>query len=263
MGDWRDYDGVAETYERVHASRLAQPAKDLVALAGVGAGQRVLDLGAGTGVVAAAASAAGADAVATDPSLPMLTVGRAARPSLWAAAATAIDLPFANGTFDAVLAGFVLAHFADPKTALFDAIRVTKPGGAIGVSSWSDGRDAFTDAWNEVLDGVMPREMLRSSLKTAIPNHDRFSRPDAVDAALRDAGLHTIRIEQAVYEWHYDRDEYVDGLSVWAAGRLARDLAGDAVWDMVMERAKKVFAERFPDPLHDRRTVLLATARRD
>ena len=49
MDDWRSYDAVAETYARVHAPRLAEPASDLVEIADVRQGWRVLDVGSGTG----------------------------------------------------------------------------------------------------------------------------------------------------------------------------------------------------------------------
>jgi len=52
MDDWRSYDSVAETYARIHAPRLAEPARDLVQLTGIEAGWRVLDVGTGTGVAA-------------------------------------------------------------------------------------------------------------------------------------------------------------------------------------------------------------------
>src|SRR2546421_322661 len=71
--DWRSYDGIAETYARVHAARTAPPAKDLVEIVAPPAGGRVLDVGTGTGVAARAALAAGAAFVAgIDPSVPML-----------------------------------------------------------------------------------------------------------------------------------------------------------------------------------------------
>jgi ubiquinone/menaquinone biosynthesis C-methylase UbiE len=37
--------------------------------------------------------------------------------------------PFRNGAFDAVTGNFVLSHFRRYETALFDMIRVRKPGG--------------------------------------------------------------------------------------------------------------------------------------
>ena len=61
MDGWRSYDDVAEIYERVHAPRLAGPARDLVAFAEPPLGGRVLDIGTGTGVAAEAAAAAVGD----------------------------------------------------------------------------------------------------------------------------------------------------------------------------------------------------------
>jgi len=129
MNDWRSYDEVAEAYERVHAPRLAEVARDLVGFAEIGPGTDVLDIGTGTGVAAQAAADAGARAVGIDPSTGMLEVGRRQRPSIPFAAADTIDLPFRNGAFDAVTGNFVLSHFRRYETALFDMMRVLKPGG--------------------------------------------------------------------------------------------------------------------------------------
>ena len=121
MDDWRSYDGIAETYERINAPRLAQPAGDLVALAQPPHGGRVLDVGTGTGVAAsAAASLLGPEGVpvGVDVSLGMLAQAARSRPSLRLAAAEAIDLPFRDATFDAVTANFVVSHFTKYQTAL-------------------------------------------------------------------------------------------------------------------------------------------------
>jgi hypothetical protein len=45
---------------------------------------------------------------------------------------------------------------------------------------------------------------------------------------------------------------------VWATGRFVRQMLGENDWAAFMERVRATFAERFPDPLHDRRDVLLA-----
>jgi ubiquinone/menaquinone biosynthesis C-methylase UbiE len=258
MDDWRSYDDVAATYERVHAPRFAEPARDLLALAGVGAGQRVLDVGTGTGVAARVAAELGADAVGVDASIEMLRVGRAAHADLRLAAAEAIDLPFANGQFDAVVGTFVLAHFARVDTALFDIVRVTRPGGTVAFTSWADARDAFGDTWLKLVTDVVPKELLEPSVARAIPNHDRFTRRAAVEEALHDAGLRHVRTEPATYEWSYALDDYLDGLEVWAVGRFAKEMLGPEAWTAFRARARSAFADRFPDPLHDRRDVLLA-----
>jgi len=260
MDDWRSYDRTAETYERVHAQRFAEPARDLAALAGVRSGATVLDVGTGTAVAAAVARDIGATAVGIDPSVGMLTVARDTRPEIPLAAAEAIDLPFRDGTFDIVLGSFVLAHFTKVETALFDIIRVTKPDGVIGFTTWMDGRDAFTDTWRELVLGVVPEDMLEQTLEKAIPNHDRFARRAPVEEVLIDAGLRHVRTEPMRYEWRFARDDYVDGLTTFAMGRFVREMLGEADWKRFMDRAHEVFAERFPDPLHDTREVLLAIA---
>jgi ubiquinone/menaquinone biosynthesis C-methylase UbiE len=263
MDDWRSYDRTAAIYERVHGPRLADPARDLVELAGVREGARVLDVGTGTGVVAAVTAELGAHAFGVDPSEGMLQVARSAHPDLRFAAAQAIDLPFPDGTFDVTLGSFVLAHFATVETALFDIIRVTKPGGVIGFTTWTDGRDAFTDTWRELVSTVVPDDLLEPTMDKAIPNHDRFTSRAAVEEVLIDAKLRHVRTEPAAYEWRYGRDEYVDGLTVWATGRFVREMLGEEDWERFLERVRSTFADRFPDPLHDRRDVLLAIATKE
>lgn len=258
MDDWRTYDAVAETYDRVHAPRFSEPGRDLVAAAGVGAGERVLDVGAGTGVVAEAVEAAGARAVGIDRSLAMLAAGRAHRPELSLVAAEAIDLPFRDRSFDAILGNFVLAHFAKADTALFDLRRVLKPEGRIGFTSWSDTKDAYQGAWLELVEGVVPRDMLAPAYAAAAPGHERFKRPDAVEEALREAGFRNIRTERKRYQWTYARDDLVEGLGTWTVGRFVRNMLGEPGWASLMERTRGAFAERFPDPLTDFRDVILA-----
>src|SRR5581483_8334463 len=159
VDDWRSYDGVAEIYERVHAPRMIEPARDLLAMCEPPSGGRVLDVGCGTGAaVALAQELVGPSglAVGVDLSLGMLRVGARARPGARLAAASAIDLPFADGTFDVVSASFVLSHVTKYETALFDMLRVLRPGGRLAVSSWADGdRDELQTTWLELVEGVV------------------------------------------------------------------------------------------------------------
>jgi ubiquinone/menaquinone biosynthesis C-methylase UbiE len=258
VNDWRSYDGVAETYERVHSPRFAEVARDLVELASVGSDARVLDVGTGTGVAAAVAVEAGATAVGVDASFGMLAVGRRVRPGLRLAAAEAIDLPFRDGAFDAALGNFVLAHFTKVETALFDVIRVVRPGGRVAFSAWADGPDAYQEAWRGMIESVVPREMLQPAYQQAAPWHERFRSRNAVEEALIDAGLRHVRTEIAKYRWAYSRADYLDGLEVFATGRFVREMLGEQGWADFAARVRGEFADRFPDPLNDFRDVILA-----
>lgn len=259
MDEWRSYDDIAEAYERIHAPRLAEPARDLVGFAQVGDGTRVLDVGTGTGVAAEAAVAAGASALGVDASLGMLRTGRAARPNVRTAAAEAIDLPFRDAAFDAVIANFVIAHFTKYQTALFDMTRVLRRGGRMSLTAWADADDDLTRTWLELVEGVVPREVLTAAMAEALPWRERFRSREALEEALMDAGMRSVRSEVRPYRFRYALDEYVDGLATWSTGRFVRSMLGDAAFGSFHERAKKVFTERFADPVNDFREVVFVT----
>lgn len=262
MNDWRSYDEVAEAYERVHAPRLAEVARDLVAFAEIGAGASVLDIGTGTGVAAKAAADAGARAVGIDPSIGMLEVARRERPSIPLVAADTIDLPFRNGAFDAVTGNFVLSHFRRYETALFDMMRVLKPGGRVALTSWSDVKDDLQTTWSEMLESVVPREMLEPVWAAAAPWHARFADRQAVEQALIDAKLRHVRTEKRRFQFQYSQADFLAGQEIWATGRFVKEMLGDAGWPAFQERVRTTFAERFADPLNDFRDVILATGKK-
>lgn len=261
MDDWRSYDDVAATYERIHAPRMAEPAADLIAAAGVTPGNRVLDVGTGTGVAAQAAiEAAGPDGlvVGIDVSGGMLDVGRRVRGGVRFAAASAIDLPFADATFDAVVANFVLSHFTRYETALYDILRVLRVGGRLAVSSWGPGEDELDRTWWELVQGVVQVEMLADIRKKTAPWWDRFADRTLLQETLFEAGLRRIGVEKHRYRFRYSIEEYIAGRAAWGPGRFVRQMLGPEAFERFLARTHDVFAERFPDPLTDLREVLIA-----
>lgn len=261
MDGWRSYDDVAEIYERVHAPRFAEPARDLLALASPAPGARILDIGTGTGVAAEAARVATGDAgfvVGIDVSFAMLSVGKRARPSLRFAAAEAIDLPFPNGTFDTVTGNFVIGHFTKHQTALFDIARVLRPTGRVALSSWADRRDNLQETWLELACSVVPKEVLRSAVTDAYPWGEHFTRRENLEQALLDAGFRHVRTERREYHFHYALEEYVDGLGAFTIGRFVREMLGPPGWESFRARALEAFRQQFADPVNDFREAWLA-----
>ncbi|HKP97566.1 MAG TPA: class I SAM-dependent methyltransferase [Fibrobacteria bacterium] len=102
---------------------------------------RVLEVAAGTGVVTramASALPASVSIAATDLSQPMLDQAAAlgtSRPVEWRQA-DAMQLPFADGSFDAVVCQFGVMFFPDKAKAFSEARRVLKPGGLFLFNVW-------------------------------------------------------------------------------------------------------------------------------
>ncbi len=99
------------------------------------AGGRLLDLGTGTGDIALAAleQATPPRVVGGDFTLEMMRVGQQ-RPNgqqvRWAGT-DALNLPFPDNTFDAVVSGYLLRNVADVRRAWAEQFRVLKPGGRV------------------------------------------------------------------------------------------------------------------------------------
>jgi demethylmenaquinone methyltransferase/2-methoxy-6-polyprenyl-1,4-benzoquinol methylase len=106
-----------------------------VAALGCAAGDSVLDVGTGTGDFLPLLNARGCRATGADFTFAMLQAGRAklrrAASSAPLLAADALRLPFADGTFDGAINGFLLRNVADLPAALTEMLRVLRPGGRI------------------------------------------------------------------------------------------------------------------------------------
>jgi ubiquinone/menaquinone biosynthesis C-methylase UbiE len=113
----------------------------LVAACGVGAGDRVLDVAAGAGNAAIPAALAGADVVASDLTPELLEVGRAASRGRGARLewreADAEALPFEDAAFDVTLSCVGVMFAPHHQAAADELVRVTRPGGRIGLLSWT------------------------------------------------------------------------------------------------------------------------------
>jgi demethylmenaquinone methyltransferase/2-methoxy-6-polyprenyl-1,4-benzoquinol methylase len=102
----------------------------------------VLDVGTGTGKLGAAVFEAAPDArvVGVDFTQAML---RAAPRSLKRAGADALQLPFGDAQFDAVVSAFLVRNLADPASGIAEQARVLRPGGRLAVLETTPGPDGL------------------------------------------------------------------------------------------------------------------------
>ncbi|MEA2843449.1 MAG: hypothetical protein QOJ69_1120 [Actinomycetota bacterium] len=232
---------------------------DVGRLGGLGADNRVLDLGCGGGRHAFEAFRRGADVVALDRSDretkdvagmfgAMRAEGQAPAGSL-AVAVTgdALTLPFADASFDRVIAAEVLEHVVDDRAAIAELARVLRPGGrlAVTVPRWFPEKVC----WALSSDYHAP----------AVPDgHVRIYRRGVLRARLEAAGL---RVDGASHA-HALHSPYwwlrclvgLDRPDAWPVRQYHRFL----VWDITRGHRAVRRLERTLDPVLGKSLVLYA-----
>src|SRR4051794_10540102 len=161
------FDVSADAYGRFmgrYSEQLAVPFADL---ADVRPGHRVLDVGSGPGALTAVlVQRLGSGAVAAvDPSPSFVAASRDRLPDVDVQQGTAEHLPYADDTFDRVLAQLVVQFMTDPVEGLRDMARVAVPGGVVAACVWDHGggQGPLSLFWRAVrdLDHTSPGESER------------------------------------------------------------------------------------------------------
>ena len=188
-------------YETLLVPLIFEPyAVDLVERLAARSPRSVLEVACGTGVVTrrmAETLPASVSIVASDLNLPMLqhaaSVGTA-RPVEWRQA-DALQLPFADESFDAVVCQFGAMFFPDKGKGFAEVRRVLAPGGVFLLSVWDRIEDnEIADIVTTALGGLFPTDPPRFMARTPHGYHDlatilRDLRRGGFDAAPRTSTL--------------------------------------------------------------------------
>ena len=223
---------------------------------GIGPGTSVIDVGCGAGRHSFEAYRRGADVVAFDQSVKdlndvdailtaMKEQGEApASARAEAVKGDALDLPYADGTFDCVIASEILEHVPQDDRAIAELVRVLKPGGslAITVPRWLPEKVCW---------------LLSDEYHANEGGHIRIYRADVLRTRLAAAGLwpgssHHAHALHAPFWWlkcavGVDRD----AAAVRAYHRLL-------VWDLTKRPWLTRTAERLLNPLFGKSLVVYA-----
>lgn len=206
------FDRIAGLYDRMNSvmtaglhHRWRRRAADL---AGVGPGDRVLDVATGTGDLAlelAPRVTGGGEVVACDFSEVMLELARRKATQLPPGAAdvrfesaNALALPYADNSFAAATVGFGARNFSDLDRGLAEMVRVVRPGGRVVVLEITTPRRRplswFYELWFDRLIPGLGRLAGNSDAYEYLPSSvRRFPGPDALAARMAGAGLHRLR----------------------------------------------------------------------
>jgi len=150
--------GDAEAYERFMGrwSRLVAPR--LVDFTGLPERGRMLDVGSGTGSLtfAIAKQMGQARIVGIDPSQEYVAYAITRNPFADRASfevGDAQQLRYADASFDAALSLLVFNFIPDPKKAVFELRRVTRPGGCLSAAVWDygDGMQMLRRFWDAAI----------------------------------------------------------------------------------------------------------------
>jgi len=145
-------------YDAVATEVIAELGTVIVDAAGIGAGQRVLDVAAGSGNASIPAAERGAQVTAGDLTPELLEIGeRRARERGLNVTWTEADaefLPFGDAEFDVVTScvGVMFAPFHQPVAD--ELARVTRPGGTIALINWTP--EGFIGRMFGVMKGYVP-----------------------------------------------------------------------------------------------------------
>ena len=207
----------------------------------------ILEIAAGTGVLTRALAEGLTDRVsivATDLNQAMLDQAAAigtARPVEWRQA-DAMQLPFADASFDAVICQFGAMFFPDRAFAYAEARRVLRPGGQFVFSTWDRiEENEFADTVTTALQEVFPNDPPRFLARTPHGYHDTA----AITEDLARAGFATAPQITTIAARSRAQSPHIPALAYCHGTPLRDEIEARGDLDRATAAAERALAEQF------------------
>jgi demethylmenaquinone methyltransferase/2-methoxy-6-polyprenyl-1,4-benzoquinol methylase len=194
------FDRIAPVYDlmnRVMTAGLDRRWRKLAVQEVVWPGDRVLDACCGTGDLAVEAERRGGRVVGLDFSEQMLERARKKSGTIEWVRGDALDLPFADGEFDAATVGFGVRNLDDLDRGLQQLARVLRSGGKIAILEITRPRGFLRPFFRIWLDAMIPlagRFVPGGKAYTYLPaSVRRFPGPEDLSKLLEQGGFRDVR----------------------------------------------------------------------
>ena len=187
------FDTVAADYDQSGVEFFQPIATRLLGLLDVSPGEDALDLGCGRGAVTVRLAETGARVTAVDLSPVMVALTREAVAghdvTVLEMDATRPTLPEAS--FDVLTSSLVLFFLPDPRDALSRWLRLLRPGGRFGVTTFGQA-DATFEALGDLFEPFVPKELLDPLNERE--KDDPFASVETLTALAQGAGASDVRV---------------------------------------------------------------------
>ena len=195
------WEKLPQRYHDAFSTLTTQAIEPLLDAVSVRRATRLLDVATGPGYVAGAAAQRGAEVTGVDFSVAMVAEAKRRYPRVEFREGDAEDLPFAEGSFDAVTMAFGLLHLARPEAGLREACRVLRPGGRFAFTVWAKPEEAR--GFGIVLGAIRKHGNPDAPIPSG-PPFFRFSDESESRRALLEAGFAAPQFRKIPQTWRFD-----------------------------------------------------------